>query len=239
MLEVHGGAWTGGDRLNNVAIAEALAADGVVVLSIDFRMPPVARYPDSVADVNLGIRWLKANAEQFGSRADLVGGLGTSSGGHLLLLSALRPHDPRYTRLALPGTEVDASLRFAIGCWPVADPLERYRAMQESGNARLVAAHDAFWPSEADMEDANPTLILTRGESVATPPVLIMQGTADNNLTPGMADRFAVAYANAGGVIEKEIFPGQPHAFIPNAPAAPDSLRALELIKGFVHRHAG
>ena len=39
VLEVHGGAWTSGDRFNSVAIAEYLAAHGVVVLSIDFRMP--------------------------------------------------------------------------------------------------------------------------------------------------------------------------------------------------------
>ena len=239
VLEVHGGAWTGGDRFNNVAIAEALAADGVVVLSIDFRMPPQARYPEAVADVNFGIRWLKANAAKFGSRANLVGGLGTSSGGHLLLLSALRPHDPRYAKLPLADTGVDASLRFAIACWPVANPLERYRVMQANGNTRLVAAHDAFWPSVADMEDGNPTRILVRGEAVAMPPILIMQGPADNNLTLNMADSFAEAYAKAGGAIEKEIFPGQPHAFIPNAPGAPDSLRALELIKGFVHKHAG
>jgi acetyl esterase/lipase len=239
VLEVHGGAWTSGDRLNNVAIAEALAADGIVVLSIDFRMPPQGRYPDAVADVNLGIRWLKANAPRFGSRADLVGGLGTSSGGHLLLLSALRPIDPRYSKLPLADADADASLRFAVACWPVADPLKRYRVMQQSGNDRLVAAHDAFWPSTADMEEGNPTLLLTRGESVAKPPMLIMQGTADNNLTLDMADDFAAAYAHAGGSIEKVIFPGQPHAFIPSAPAAPDSLRALELIKAFVHRHAG
>jgi acetyl esterase len=239
VLEVHGGAWTGGDRFNNVAIAEALAADGVVVLSIDFRMPPQAMYPEAVADVNLGIRWLKTNAPKFHSRADLVGGLGTSSGGHLLLLSALRPHDPRYAKLKLEGSDEDASLRFAIACWPVADPLKRYRVMQESGNERIVAAHDKFWPSAAEMEDANPTLMLTRGETVAKPPVLIMQGTADNNLTLDMADNFAAAYLNAGGSIVKEIFPGQPHAFIPNAPTAPDSLRALELIKAFVHKHAG
>src|SRR3984957_15191395 len=152
VLEVHGGAWTGGDRFNNVATAEALAADGIVVLSIDFRMPPVARYPDTIADINLGIRWLKANAEKFNSLADLVGGLGTSSGGHMLLLSALRPNDPRYSKLPLPGSNVDASLRFAIACWPVADPLKRYRVMQESGNDRIVGAHDKFWPSVADME---------------------------------------------------------------------------------------
>ena len=114
VLEVHGGAWTGGDRFNNVAIAEALAADGVVVLSIDFRMPPVGQYPMACQDVSTGIRFLKAHAEEYGSRADWVGGLGTSSGGHLVLLAALRPNFPLYT------PEGDATLAFAIGCWPVA-----------------------------------------------------------------------------------------------------------------------
>ena len=237
VLEVHGGAWTGGDRFNNVAIAEALAADGCVVLSIDFRMPPAAGYPDTLADVNLGIRYLKANAEKFGSRADLVGGLGTSSGGHMLLLSALRPTDPRYAKLPLDGAGVDASLRFAIACWPVADPLQRYRVMQANGNDRIVAAHDAFWPSVEAMEEGNPTLLLIRGETVAKPPMMIIQGTADNNLTLDMADNFANAYHAAGGSIEKHIFAQQPHAFIPNAPTAPDSLRALELIRSFVRKH--
>ena len=123
VLEVHGGAWTSGDRFNNVAIAEHLAAHGIAVLSIDFRMPPAARYPDAVADVNFGIRFLKANAERFATRQELVGGLGTSSGGHLLLLNALRPRDTRYASEPLPGS--DASLAFAVACWPVADPLAR------------------------------------------------------------------------------------------------------------------
>jgi len=239
VCEVHGGAWTGGDRLNNVAIAEALAADGIVVLSIDFRMPPEARYPDTVADVNLGVRWLKANAEKFHSRADLVGGLGTSSGGHLILLSAMRPHDSRYAKLPLEGSTVDATVRFVVACWPVADPSRRYRVMQDSGNARLVAAHDAFWPSMADMLDANPTMIPTRRERIAKPPVLIMQGTADNNLTETMASDFTATYNAARGPVELHMFDDQPHAFIPNAPTSPDSLRALDLIKEFIHRQAG
>src|SRR6202521_2315505 len=127
VLEVHGGAWTSGDRFNNVAIAEHLAAHGIVVLSIDFRMPPAARYPETVADVNFGIRFLKASAGRFATRPELVGGLGTSSGGHLLLLNALRPRDTRYAADPLPGS--DARLAFAVPCWPVADPLARYRAV--------------------------------------------------------------------------------------------------------------
>ena len=151
VCEVHGGAWTGGDRLNNIDIAKALADDGVVVLSLDFRMPPEAPYPTAVADVNLGVRWLKTHAAEFGSRPELVGGLGTSSGGHLLLLSTLRPTDPRYAALPLAGqggaTGADASLPLIVACWPVADPVARYRAVKERGNDRLVQAHHAFWPS--------------------------------------------------------------------------------------------
>jgi acetyl esterase len=233
VLEVHGGAWTSGDRLNNVSIAEHLAAHDIVVLSIDFRMPPVARYPETVADVNFGIRFLKANAERFATRPELVGGLGTSSGGHLLLLNVLRPRDPRYTSHALPG--VDASLAFAIACWPVADPLARYRAVQERGNDRLVEAHHQFWPSEEAMAEGNPQLILERGEAVSKPPALIMQGTADDNLTPEMAANFAVDYTKAGGAIAFHKFEGQPHAFIARDPAAPGAQRALGLITDFIH----
>jgi acetyl esterase/lipase len=233
VLEVHGGAWTSGDRFNNVAIAEYLAARGIVVVSIDFRMPPAARYPETVSDVNFGIRFLKANAERFATRPELVGGLGTSSGGHLLLLNVLRPRDPRYTSHPLPGT--DASLAFAIACWPVADPLARYRAVQQRGNDRLVEAHRQFWPSEDAMAEGSPQLILDRGDPVDTPPALIMQGTADDNLTDDMASNFAAAYRRAGGSIAFQSFDGQPHAFIPRDPAAPDAQRALGLITDFIH----
>jgi acetyl esterase len=234
VLEVHGGAWVNGDRLNNVAIAEHLAASGILCVSVDFRMPPQARYPAPVADVNVAIRWLKAHADEFGSRADLVGALGTSSGGHLVLLNVLRPDDSRYAVADPPG--VDASVAFAVVCWPVADPLTRYRTMQARGNERLVAAHDQFWPDEAAMDEGSPQAILARGETVRTPPVLIMQGTADDNLTPDMASRFADAYAKAGGKIALTMFPGMPHAFIAPDPAAPDAARALRLIVDFIRK---
>ena len=78
----------------------------------------------------------------------------------MLLLSALRPNDPRYGKLPLPGSTVDASLRFAIACWPVADPLQRYQVKKAAGEERFVISHDKFWPSEADMAEGSPTLIL-------------------------------------------------------------------------------
>ena len=64
-LQVHGGAWVNKDRTDNDFIAKALAESGILVASIDFRMPPEAPYPASLADINLATRWLKANAGEF------------------------------------------------------------------------------------------------------------------------------------------------------------------------------
>src|SRR3989442_13610976 len=68
LIDVHGGAWASGDRLNNAPLDEALAKSGIVVLAIDFWMPPAWRYPASIADVNLATRWLKTHAGEFGSQ---------------------------------------------------------------------------------------------------------------------------------------------------------------------------
>ena len=235
VVEVHGGAWTSNDRLTNTPIHQPLAESGVVVMAIDFRMPPGAMYPASPRDINAAVRWLKSKAGQYASRADLVGLLGTSSGGHQAMLSALRPNDPLYAPEGSGDGTPDASVAFVALCWSVLDPLARYRMVQEKGIQRLVDAHHAYWPSVEAMTRANPQLILERGDPSERPPVLLLQGTNDDNLTPDMADNFAAAYRAAGGDITLEKFEGQPHAFIGKDPTSPASVRAIELIKTFVH----
>jgi acetyl esterase len=239
LIDVHGGAWASGDRLNNAPLDEALAKSGIAVLAIDFRMPPAHRYPDSIADIHFAIRWLKAHAQEFGSRRELVSALGTSSGGHQLLLAALKPGDPRYAALPEASGE-DARLPYLVLCWPISDPLARYRMVREKGNNRLVEAHDAYWASEAEMEEGNPQLILERGEAeTPLPPAIVVQGTADDNVTPDMADRFATAYRARGGTLDLHKFAGQPHTFIPRDPASDASRQAVEKLRDFVLQQAG
>lgn len=235
VVNVHGGAWVANDRLQMAVINQAIAASGTAVLALDFRMPPVASYPASIADINLGIRWLKANIGKWGGNSTRVGGIAGSSGGHQLWLNVMWPRDPRYAALKLTEAgDVDASLGFVVVCWPISDPVARYKMARETGHERLVKNHDAYFVTEAAMAEANPQTILERGEAKNLPPALLVQGTADNNVTPDMADRFAAAYTKAGGRITLRKFEGQPHTFIVQDPASPASIEAIGLIVDFI-----
>ena len=209
LLEIHGGAWNDNDRSQNRGYITALAGSGLVIAAIDYRGGHEAPYPSSLADINLATRWLKAHAHEFGGTADRLGGIGSSSGGHLLMLAAMRPRDPRYTQHSLPeAPDLDATLTYAITSSAVIDPLARFRMAQEQGREELMANHLRFYGDEATMAEANPQLMLERGEAVDLPHALFVQGAADGGLTPRMAENFVFEYAKAGGVIELLKYPG-------------------------------
>jgi len=233
LVEVHGGVWGANDRLLDTPMNQVLAASGIVVAAIDFREAPKDPYPASVADVNYATRWLKAHAAEFSADPRTVGLLGGSSGGHLAMLSAMRPRDPRYAVLPLPEAPgVDATAAYVSLHTPIVDPYARYLFAQATKRDDLIAGHLAYFEDVATMQEANPHLILERGEPAALPPTILLQGTADKNVTVAMQEEFAAAYRKAGGSIDFELFPDQPHYFA-NTPG-PAADRALGLVKAFV-----
>jgi acetyl esterase/lipase len=220
VLDFHGGAWTKGAYEECFARDEALARAGIAAASLDFRHGADA-YPSSPIDINYAIRWLKANAADLGLDAGRVGATGQSSGGHLSMLAAMRPHDPRYTEIPLPAGSpaVDATLQ-AVGMnWPVINPLSRYhnalkcRAMDNPPGwvGDIPERHDLYWKTEDTMAEGNPMLILERGEDVLTPPAVWVQGRPDpvhdyrdpnGTVDLNEPDRFLANYRKAGGEIE-------------------------------------
>ena len=237
LLDIHGGAWNRGSYTNNERIDQALAESGLVVAAVELRLAPQHAYPSQVADVNYATRWLKSRAGDFNADPRSVGGLGTSSGGHTAMLSAMRPEDPRYRAFALGEADdrVDATLSYVLAGWPVLDPYARYLYAQQNGYDRLAESTEAYFLTKEAMREGNPQFILDRRERAQLPPVLIIQGTADDNVPLSIPHRFVEAYRSAGGDVELELFPGMPHGF-GSKPGA-ESDRAIALMKAFIARH--
>ena len=253
LVECHGGAWCLSDRLTERLRHEAMAARGIVSIALDFRSGNDARYPASVQDINYAVRWAKHNARALKTRPDLVGLSGQSSGGHLAMLVAMRPHDLRYAAIPLPagGPGLDASVRCGVMSWPVINPLSRYLlARREQAKPSppewakgIIARHDAYWASEADMAEGNPMLALERGEKVATPPAVWFQGRGDvlhdykdpeASFAGNEPQRFVAAYRKAGGEITLEYLDMERHAG--HAPDLAKTGDMFERMAAFVRR---
>ena len=236
IVDVHGGAWHNGDRTNNVGIDQALASKGILVVALDFRQPPEAGYPASICDVNLGVRWAKAHAAEFNGTA-AVGAFGNSSGGHQVVLNALRPRHASYSKLELPEhPTVDASLAYVIAAWPVIDPLYRFRFAQKSSRWSLVKAHLEYWGTEEAMAEGSPQTAVDKDKEVELPPILVLLKENDGNHPLEMQERFITSYRKRGGSIESHMFSGLPeHRMVPS-PAQPESMRVLETITAFIRR---
>jgi acetyl esterase/lipase len=203
------------------------------VAAIDLRTTPKYHYPDAPQDVNYAVRWLKAHAADFNADAATLGAFGGSSGGHLVELTAMRPRDSRYTE-PVPGLGDDASLVYLFTRAPISDPFARFEWAVERGRHDIDEHTHAFFQPWEEIFDANPQRILERGEAAPLPPLLIVQGSEDDNIPPSIQTHFAETYRAAGGYVEYEEFPGAPHQFL-NQPGA-DSEHALRLAREFIAR---
>lgn len=254
VVQVHGGAWNLFDRGRDQVVNEAMARSGFVVVALDFRQGEEGAYPRSVADVNYGIRWVKANAEKLGTRADLVGLSGTSTGGHLAMLNAMCPADPRFAQIELPDGDdtIDASVHCIVLLWPILNPLSRYRyAKRRLGGDNpadwaqdMIEYHHRYWGTEAAMAEGNPMLILESGEPVGTPPALFIEASRDDihnycdidgNFDILESERFVANYRRAGGSIDLLTYDA-PHNFATQQAPSAESADAVNQVIAFLDR---
>jgi acetyl esterase len=240
VLDIHGGAWTSGDRTTPGGLDQAIASSGALVVSIDFRMPPDFPHPWQVRDAHLGVRWLKQQVAALGAARDSAIGLeGGSSGGHVAILLAMRPDHPDYGSIPLPGGEsLDATVDFVVTDAPVTHPHRRLLRLLQDGREDQLARFRSYWRTEEEAVDGSLNLMLQRGERVTMPPILITQGTEDESVPVAWTSEFVDLYRAAGGMVEFRTFPGVGHGFIIREPARRESLQQAEATLAFVHKFA-
>ena len=248
LVDVHGGAWSRGDRTTGAHHCRALAASGLVVVSLDFRQGSEHKHPAASADVAAGVRFARARAGALGIDPTRIGLVGSSSGGQLVLLAAVTAGSDEHAGTpiiladgSLGATNGGESVAIVLALYPVADPLARYRyavGRQDDGSGfdatRLVNAHHGYFKDEAAMAAASVTRIVESGEARALPPAWVAQPELDDNVPPTITEALVRAWQQAGGEIERVHFPGARHGFIQQPTV--DSERAITLMRDFIGR---
>jgi len=236
VLDLHGGAWRRKDRLAEEPMDRAIAASGVLVVAIDMRLSDEAPYPASVQDANYGVRWLKWRAADWNGDPSKIGVYGSSTGGYVAQLLAMRPRDPRYNAIPLPeAPALDAAVGYIATRSPISDPYARFQQAERMKREGMIENSRIYFNPWASIFEGNPQLILERREAISLAPMLIMQGALDDNVLPAIQEKFAAAYRAAGGVCELSVFEGSQHEWV--AQPGPQTDRAREMVKAFIARH--
>jgi acetyl esterase len=244
VIDVHGGAWVGGSRTDGARYDRALAQAGFLVIAIDYRHGPAFKHPIASADVAASVRWVRLNADTLGADPTRIGFIGSSAGGHLALLAALRAGDASHRGTpildargrAAPHDEIDASVDYVIALWTPTDPLARQRYAERAGLENLENAGRAYFGDDAALQDASIPRIVTAGEADALPPILLVQAGADGNVPAELTLDLVRAYEARDGKVELAFFPRMPHAF--GHAASPATTDMIALITDFAQRQS-
>ena len=211
----------------------AIAESGVLVVAIDMTLAPEAPYPACIQDANYAVRWLKTKAASWNGDPSKIGVYGSSSGGHVAELLAMRPRDPRYKAIPLAGApNVDASIAFVAMRSPISNTFARFQNAENLKRDPMVKNNTMFFVPWESIHESNPQEILERHETITKVPFLIMQGALDDNMLPAAQEKFAQTYKAAGGDIQYQLFEKCVHEWV--ATPGPQTDRAREMVKAFI-----
>ncbi len=93
VLFMHGGGWRASDKNDQLGVhanvCKALAARGLVVVNVNYRLAPRVKHPEPARDAAYAFRWCMENISQYQGDPERVFLSGHSAGGHLAALIAL------------------------------------------------------------------------------------------------------------------------------------------------------
>lgn len=113
LFQVHGGAWTVGDKgQQGLLLMNRMAQRGWVCVASNYRLAPKHPFPAQIVDVKKALGWIREHIGEYGGDPSYVVITGGSAGGHLAALAALTPEVKEFQ----PGFE-DVDTRVAA-CVP-------------------------------------------------------------------------------------------------------------------------
>lgn len=206
LIGIHGGGWIRGDLDTYDATCRALCRQaGCLVVSVDYRLSPEARFPAALDDVEAALHWVANHAAELGGDPGRVAVGGDSAGGNLAAALALRNRDRggppiAFQLLVYPVTErnfeTDSYRENAEGYFLTRDAMRYYWDLYLSDPA------DALNPYAAPLRAPDLT---------GLPPALVITAEFDPLRDEGRA--YAARLQAAGVPVEERCYPGMFHGF--------------------------
>ena len=221
LVYFHGGGWVVGSVAVSDTFCRALAnASGCAILSVDYRLAPEHRYPAAVDDAYAATKWAFEHADVLDADPTRIAVGGSSAGGGLAAVTALRARQRG-------GPPIAAQLLHV----PVTDhdfTRASYRAYG-SGHGLTLAGMRWFWghylPEAALRDEPDASPVRARDLS-RLPPAIVVTAECDPLRDEGRA--YADGLRAAGVPVTYLEYAGMVHGFMGWSSKVPTARRALD-----------
>ena len=179
VLWVHGGTWIGGSKDNGASIVyvQGLRRAGFIVASMNYSLAPAHRFPAQTQDLTCGIRFLRANAGQYGIDSAHVGAMGGSAGGHLVQMLGVNDGSRIFDDGGYPNYSSD--VQAVVSLWGVSDLTQRNLGDGDENKLPSIFGKFSKWAAASPIHYVRPGL----------PPFLLVHGNRDTDVPVSQSKR--------------------------------------------------
>ena len=196
---VHGGEWTRGDKSAVSFKPKFLNENGIVFVSINYRLTPAVTHPAHANDVATSVRWVRDHAAEFGGDGRKIVLMGHSAGCHLVTLVAL---DRRYLgRVNLRPADLRGVVAWSGGAYDLV-------AKVEAGGFYADYIKKTFGDSENAWRDASP---VAHVQDASPLPAFLFVSVERGNASHKAAQRLAGLIQDAQGKSTSTLLEGRDH----------------------------
>jgi acetyl esterase/lipase len=201
----HGGGWVIADVNVYDATPRLLSKQlNAIVVSVEYRHAPEAKFPAQHEDAASAYRWVLANAASWGGNPAKVALAGESAGGNLAVATAIYARENGLT----------APLH-VLSVYPIANSAMQLPSKLDSANAKPLNTPMLNWfgyyYSKTKADQMDPRVNLVTANLRGLPPTTIINAQIDPLRSDG--ETLADALKNAGVKVEQKTFPGVTHEF--------------------------
>ncbi len=224
ILYIHGGGWVIADLDVYDASPRAIAkATGAIVVSVEYRHAPEAKFPAAHDDVNAAYSWILGNAAKWGGDPKKVAVLGESAGGNMAVNVAISARNG--------GWQAPAAV---VAVYPVADSNLATGSKIAHATAKPLNTPMLGWfftHTLADPKGAlDPRLNLVGADLKNLPPTTIILAEIDPLHDDGV--NLAAKLRDAGVTVDVKDYAGVTHEFFGMGAVVADAKDAEDYAAG-------